>query len=53
MKASDEQEVEKVPLTFEERLAAKRRVEEEQDAQDAEKLRQAYLKRTGRTKMKP
>jgi uncharacterized protein YnzC (UPF0291/DUF896 family) len=42
-----------LPLTFEERMRAKRQDEVEQEKVEAEKLRTDYLKRTGRTEMKP
>ena len=43
----------KKPMTFDERMAEKRQKEAEQDKIAAEKLRADYLKRTGRTEMKP
>ena len=44
---------EKKPMTFDERMAEKRQQEAEQDKVAEEKLRTDYLKRTGRTEMKP
>jgi hypothetical protein len=41
------------PLTFEDRQKKKREAEESQEKQKAEQLRADYLKRTGRTEMKP
>lgn len=38
---------------FEERIAKRKMEEEAKDAAKAEQLRQAYLKRTGRTELKP
>jgi hypothetical protein len=38
---------------FEERMAMKRKDEEDEQAANAEKLRQDYLKRTGRKEMEP
>jgi hypothetical protein len=49
----NEMREEKKPLTYEERMEAKRNTESEQKKLEAEKLRTDYLKRTGRTEMKP
>lgn len=38
---------------FEARMKKRREKEEEKEKLDAEKLQQDYLKRTGRTEMKP
>jgi hypothetical protein len=46
-------ELEKKMEQWSERMAEKERAEQEQERQSAEKLRQEYLTRTGRTEIKP
>ena len=40
-------------VAWEKRMAAKKEIEEREEAEAAERERQAYLQRTGRTEMKP
>ena len=52
IKYEDEHEPE-APLNFTERMALKRKQEQQDEAERIEKERIAYLRRTGRKEMKP
>ena len=49
----NQEELDELQRGFDSRMKNKRELEEKEEADEAEKLRQAYLRRTGRTDLTP